>query len=95
MSTYVDPIERIIGSFSDNPVYDALAHRLAEIAATWRSTHANDLVVRYNVVLRCLVELGYTGPVDSEIRLPKQFMSLEYRNHQWRERILTPEAVKE
>jgi hypothetical protein len=95
MATYVEPIERIVGAFSDNPVYDALGHRLAEIAATWHTTQAPDLIPRYNAVLQCLVEMGYSDVIAADLHLPDQFMSLEYSQQQWQERPAEAQPVQE
>jgi hypothetical protein len=68
MATKVEPMERLVGSFSKNLVYDALLHRLAEISARWASRQdAKDLVERYNAVLITLLELGFQEPSDIEL----------------------------
>jgi hypothetical protein len=91
MATTVKPIKRVVGSFSDNPTFDELGHRLAEIAATWRSTKASDLVERYNAILLSLIELGYNEALDIELCLPDEFMSFEYRQKHWQKRMPTPQ----
>jgi hypothetical protein len=78
MATEVKPIKRVVGAFSANPVYDELGHRLAELAAAWRSHHDLDLVRRYHTVLLCLLELGWDEELDVELELPAELMPPEY-----------------
>ena len=94
MATEVKPIKRVIGTFSDNPVYDEMLHKLAELSAAWGSTKAPALVQRYNVVLLSLVELGFNDSLDIDICLPDQLMALEYHDDGWRESTPLVEIIK-
>jgi hypothetical protein len=95
MATQVKSIERVIGSFSDNPVFDALGHRLAELSAAWGSTKDVELVARYNVVLLSLIELGFNDSLDLDVCLPDELMAAEYRRDGWHLRTATLQLAKE
>jgi hypothetical protein len=95
MATPIEPIRRVVGAFSDNPVFDELGHKLAEIVTTWRSTKAPDLIERYNIVLLCLIELGYNEPLDVDLELPQKYMAAEYHDQQWHKIVKLPEPVTE
>ena len=78
MRTKVKPIARIKGAFSSNPTYDELGHKLAELAAAWRTHKTPDLVERYQDVLRTLLKKGWSDNLDVELELPREHMPSEY-----------------
>ena len=78
MATRVKPIKHIPGAFDPNPVYDKLGHRLAELAAAWRTHKTQDLVERYHHVLLTLLELGWNDNLDVELELPDELMPAAY-----------------
>jgi hypothetical protein len=84
MATEVKPIERVEGAFSSNPVYDELGHKLAELAAAWRTHKTPDLVQRYQNVLGVLLELGWKGNLDFELQLPREHMPQQYMDRRKR-----------
>jgi hypothetical protein len=95
MATEVGSIERVVDAFSENPIYDVLVHRLAEIASTWRSTKADDLIPCYNVVLLTLIELGFNEALDFDVCLPSRLMIAEYHSDGWHIHNTTLEIGKE
>ena len=75
-------IERVKGAFSDNPVYDELMYKLAELSARWRGSKEPALVTSYQHVLLTLIEPGWSGSghdaLDVELELPDSLMPPEY-----------------
>lgn len=70
--------KRIKGALSDNPVYEELLYKLADLAGEWRETKQDKLVRRYQAILLCLYELGWDEELDVELELPDELMPPEY-----------------
>ncbi len=78
MAAEIKSIPRVIGAFSSNLIYDELGHKLAELAAAWRTHKKPELVQRYHHVLLTLLELGWDDELDVELELPNELMPAEY-----------------
>jgi hypothetical protein len=61
---------------------DEMERTLSALAARWRSRQntdeANALVHQYQVILRCMIELGYRDSLDVDAELPDEHMPTEY-----------------
>jgi len=68
------------GAFSDNPTYDELLHKLAELAGEWRAHKSEHLVRQYHAVLLCLLTLGWNGYLSPQVELPDELLPAEYLN---------------
>jgi len=64
--------------YSDNPVYDSLINELAKLAGSWREYKTDELVNRYQTVLRTLIILGYDDELPIDVELPEELMPTEY-----------------
>ncbi len=56
--------------------------KLSDLAALWRgnktSPQAETIVRQYQVLLRCMIELGFREPLDADSELPNPLIPLEY-----------------
>jgi hypothetical protein len=56
--------------------------KLSDVAALWRGNkhmpQAEMIVRQYQAVLRCMIELGFHEPLDTESELPNRLMPPEY-----------------
>ena len=59
--------------------YDELQNRLAYLAGLWRRVKSDEVVERYHIVLKTLLELGFREWLDVESELPRDLMPPEYR----------------
>jgi hypothetical protein len=64
--------------FSDNPTFDALLNKLAQLAGKWRTTKANQVAEQYQTILRSLVMLGFHDELPVELELPDELMPEDY-----------------
>lgn len=74
-----------ITSQADTKLLTALETKINELAPQWRGAQrrgetqrAESVVRQYQVVLRCMLELGYTLPLDVDAELPDELMPQEY-----------------
>lgn len=67
---------------SDETLIHKLEHKLSDLAAMWRgnktSPRAETIVRQYQAVLRCMIELGFREPLDTDSELPNRLMPSEY-----------------
>ena len=78
-----DDVVRLIQlARSDAHIIQILEFKLAELAPRWRSRkdtpEADQIVHQYHAVLRCMIELGFREPLDTDSELPNRLMPPEY-----------------
>jgi hypothetical protein len=66
--------------FSDNPTFDTLLNKLAQLAGKWRSNKQNEVATQYQTILRSLIMLGFHEELPVELELPDALMPEEYLN---------------
>lgn len=54
---------------------------LGELASAWRMTKVPELVTKYQVLLVCMLDLGWQGTVEYEDHLPSYHMPPQYTEH--------------
>jgi hypothetical protein len=64
--------------FSDNPTFDTLLNKLAQLAGKWRTDKQAELVEQYQTILRSLIMLGFHEELPVELELPDELMPEEY-----------------
>lgn len=69
----------------DAQLLDALETKINQLTPSWRSAALNNetekakaIVRQYQVVLRCMLELGFTQELDIDAELPDELMPPEY-----------------
>jgi hypothetical protein len=66
----------------DKQLLKSMEFKLSDLAALWRgnkSTPQAEAIVRqYHAVLRCMIELGFREPLDTDSELPDRLMPAEY-----------------
>lgn len=73
----VSTTRELVG-YSDDPTFDRIMDELGWLAGAWRETKEQQYVERYRVLLRALLEMGWSDELDIELRLPKEHMPQEY-----------------
>jgi hypothetical protein len=67
---------------TDAQLLNELDIKLSDLAAMWRgqknSAAADEIVHQYQVILRCMIELGYHDSLDVDSELPDRLMPQEY-----------------
>lgn len=65
-----------------DPLLTTLEQELGDLAALWRGhkdqPQAEEIVRQYQVVLRCMIDLGFHATLDPDSELPKRLMPQEY-----------------
>lgn len=64
--------------FSDNPTFDTLLNKLAQLAGKWRTTKTDEVAEQYQTILRSLMMLGFREELPVELELPEELMPEEY-----------------
>lgn len=74
MQTNVRPV--------DKPLLKSMEFKLSDLAALWRGNkatpQAETIVRQYQAILRCMIELGFREPLDTDSELPDRLMPQEY-----------------
>jgi len=63
---------------SDDPTFDAMMHELGWLAGAWRETKNSSYIIKYQILCRALLEMGWDDELDFELLLPKDLMPQEY-----------------
>lgn len=65
-----------------DPLLTTQEKELSDLAALWRGhkdqPEAEEIVRQYQVVLRCMIDLGFHAALDPDSELPKRLMPQEY-----------------
>ena len=64
--------------YSDNPTYDDLIYKLAQLAGAWRGTRDEATARQYQTILKTLVIMGFNDELPVEVELPEDLMPVEY-----------------
>lgn len=66
----------------DKQLLKSMEFKLSDLAALWRGNkdtpQAETIVRQYHAVLRCMIELGFREPLDTDSELPDRLMPAEY-----------------
>jgi hypothetical protein len=66
----------------DKQLLKSMEFKLSDLAALWRGNkaapEAETIVRQYQAVLRCMIELGFREPLDTDSELPNRLMPAEY-----------------
>lgn len=66
----------------DKQLLKSMEFKLSDLAALWRGNkatpQAETIVRQYQAILRCMVELGFREPLDTDSELPDRLMPQEY-----------------
>lgn len=61
-----------------DPVIRQFEDRLDDLAAGWRGTHLEEVVIAHQETLAQLYELGWEGSLHPQSELPDRLMPTEY-----------------
>lgn len=67
------PSERL-----DTELFEVMESKLTALVTAYRRTNDQQVVTQYRTLLRCMLELGFTAPLDVDIELPDEMMPAEY-----------------
>lgn len=60
---------------------DQIQDILGNLAGHWRYTKSPDTAKKYQLLLTCLIEMGWTGGMDLDDQLPPELMPQRYSEY--------------